>query len=194
MELAKSKLRVALHWAYSWDVSKRYDWLQITFSSKGAPLKVTCDHKVNKGGLVMVPLTTSIGVGARPPAQAVEVEDFHGIRDGSGNIIRFWLNPKFDMPVDKAQPGFLAPYWVAKAAPDSSLANLAPSALRVRANVSGQALAGLGAASTYTDVLIPVLVNDAPLKVGDELMQPPQGYKRPGTDAAASSSKAAKIS
>ena len=181
-----------MHWAYSWDTGKRYDWLKHTFSNKGVPLKVECDTKVNKGGLVLVPLTTSIGVGTKVPLQAVEVEAVDNILDGSGVPIRFWLNQKFELPVSKKQPGFLVSYWVTQAASDSSLANLEHSTLSIRTRAGGTKIAGIGEMSTYSDTYIPIMVNSFAIKAGDELLKPSLNLKRP-SEGASSSSKAARV-
>ena len=89
------------------------------------------------------------------------------ILDGSGNPVRFWLNPKCDMPVGK-KTGFLVSYWVVKEARDSTLANLERDTLGIRLSSSGLRC---GEACEPVVIYIPVMVNSKAIKAGDELLK-----------------------
>eukprot|EP00959_Pyramimonas_sp_CCMP1952_P438023 9170207-Pyramimonas_sp.AAC.1 len=182
-ELGKSVIRCAVARAYR-DQSST---VHVNITTTRGNRSVLSREKFAAGALILVPLTPNVVLSAKAPASGVLVE-YDSAADSSQH---FWLTPKVDMAwaADDANPGFKVPFWSAKSAQDSELANMEPSAVFVSIG------SHLGQSTESVFVKVPVLVNFKPLEKGDELCVKPacaKGSKRQG-DAASASSKKQKL-
>eukprot|EP00959_Pyramimonas_sp_CCMP1952_P176337 3684815-Pyramimonas_sp.AAC.1 len=103
--------------------------ISLVFASASKPYaeRVVSRAKFEKGKLVLIPLTTSIGSGTKAPATGVVIPQL-SLKDAQGRALQVWLNPRSEQP-SKDKAGFLVPFWhVGKAVVGG---NMAMGSLRV---------------------------------------------------------------
>jgi hypothetical protein len=172
--------------------------------SQGGKASVVSNRDFGKKECILVPFTTTIGVGPRMPAISVEV---HVAMSASDKDLKCWPTPKLDAPTSGEQGGkqvkaqFVVPFWAVESAPDSSIANMSMGSLSTKRSVVTFKLGESDdPVSEGTAVVqsIPVLYNSKPVKSGATLLSVPnlESLKRSlsSESAPSASSRPAKAS
>ena len=189
IELAKSRVREALAHAYYCTVGKVSVNVAWACNPKAVVREMTTTAAHDKGGLILVPFSSLVGVSKECPTTSVALRT-QGVAPRGYEA---YVSPRIEFPkFGKPSPEqFVVPYWFVPLSKQGCPANLSHGFLKVKlpvaSGVSHESYYNKASHYAETSVEIPILYNSVALKAGTSLYRCDKAAPKRPSDAASGS-------